>query len=137
LSAAGEKLFLSDGASYVLDEVTFGQQAPDVTFGRYPNGTGAFTFMPPTFNAVNSLTIKTSEAFEQGALRVFPNPSSGAFSLRSDFALGNLRVLNALGQPVYTEILGNATEAMIHLENLPVGIYVIQTESGARRVVKR
>ncbi|MFN0213672.1 MAG: CotH kinase family protein [Saprospiraceae bacterium] len=137
LSAGGETLILSDGASLVLDEITFGQQLPDVTFGRYLNGTGNFTFMPPTFNAVNSLTIKTLEPVGQNTLRVFPNPSSGVFALKSDVALGSFRVLNSLGLQVYSGQFGSETNALLNLENLPAGLYFIQTENATVRVLKQ
>ncbi len=137
LSAGGETLFLSDGASLVLDEITFGQQLPDVTFGRYPNGTGGFTFMPPTFNAINSLTINTSEPYSDAYLSAFPNPCSGVFRLRSNIPLGTLRVLNYLGQVAYSEDFGSETEAVLHLENLLAGLYFIQTENAVARVVKQ
>lgn len=137
LKASGESLTLSNGTSTILDEISFGQQLPDVTFGRYPNGTGSFTFMPPTFDAVNSLTIKTSEPDPSGALKVFPNPSSGIFALQSEQALGSIRVLNALGQLVYSAFLGNETQTVLTLEHLPAGIYTIQTEGAYTRVVKR
>jgi hypothetical protein len=137
LSAGGETLILSDGVSNVLDEITFGQQLPDVTFGRYPNGTGNFTFMPPTFSAVNSLTIKTSEPLEQKTLQVFPNPSTGAFSLRSEAPIGFCQVLNYLGQTVYSEAFDQENTAVLHLEKLPAGLYVIQTEHAVKRVVKQ
>lgn len=136
LSAAGETLILSDGTATVLDEITFSQQLPDVTYGRYPNGTGNFTFMPPTFNAVNSLTIKTAEPNSLANLRVYPNPSTGLFSLESDLELGSVRVLNALGQPVYTTELGSATSTLLNLGNLPSGMYSIHTANAATRVVK-
>ncbi|MBC7774556.1 MAG: lamin tail domain-containing protein, partial [Phycisphaerae bacterium] len=137
LAAGGETIILSDGVSTVLDEISFGQQLPDVTFGRYPNGTGNFTFMPPTFNAVNSLTIKASEPFLQSGLRVFPNPSTGIFSLKSDVSIGTLKVLNYLGQAVFGQAFGSATTAVLNLENLPAGLYFIQTEHAVERVVKQ
>ena len=137
LAAGGETLILSDGASKVLDEITFSQQLPDVTFGRYPNGTGNFKFMPPTFSAVNSLTIQTSEPFEQNTLQVFPNPSTGAFVVKSAQVLETLRVVNAFGQMVFSARFENETNAVLNLENLPAGIYIIQTENGVARVVKQ
>jgi hypothetical protein len=137
LSAGGETLILSDGVSNVLDEITFGQQLPDVTFGRYPNGTGNFTFMPPTFSAVNSLTIQTSEPSEQNTLQVFPNPSTGVFVVKSTQVLETLRVVNAFGQTVFSARFENETDTVLNLENLPAGIYLIQTENGAARVVKQ
>jgi hypothetical protein len=137
LAAGGEFLILSNGTSLVLDSVGFGQQAPDVTYGRYPNGTGNFTFMPPTFNAINSLTVKILEPFGEKYLRVYPNPSSGVFSLKSEYALGTLRVLNAFGQLVYVETPGSETDAVLQLEHLPAGMYLIQTDQAAARVIKR
>ncbi len=137
LAAGGEFLILSNGTSLVLDSVGFGQQAPDVTYGRYPNGTGNFTFMTPTFNAINSLTINILEPFGEKKMRVYPNPSSGVFSLKSEYPLGTLRVLNAFGQMVYVETLGAETDAVLQLEHLPAGMYLIQTDQAAARVVKR
>jgi len=137
LAAGGETLLLSNGTSIVLDSVTFGQQVPDVTFGRYPNGTGGFTFMPPTFSAVNSLTNKTYEPTGQTSLQVFPNPSSGVFSLKSDAALGALRVSNAFGQTVFATDFGSQMEGFLNLEHLPAGLYFIQSEKALVRVVKR
>jgi len=134
LAAGGETLILSNGTSIVLDSVTFGQQLPDVTFGRYPNGTGGFTFMPPTFSAVNSLTNKTSEPIGQTSLQVFPNPSFGLFSLKSDAALGALRVSNAFGQTVFATDFESQTEGFLNLENLPPGLYIIQTANAVVRV---
>jgi len=137
LAAGGETILLSNGTSTVLDEISFGQQLPDVTYGRYPNGTGSFTFLPPTFNATNSLTINSKEPFKQSTLQVFPNPSTGWFQLQSEEPMGVLRVLNALGQPVYSENFEQAMSTTLRLENLPAGLYFIQTEKALVRVVKR
>ena len=46
LSATGEFVMLSDGATVVHDSISFGAQQADVSFGRYPNGTGGFVTMP-------------------------------------------------------------------------------------------
>lgn len=53
LSAGGEAVVLSDPTLAVVDVVTFGAQAADTSYGRLPNGTGEFTRMAPSFNAVN------------------------------------------------------------------------------------
>ncbi|TAL67086.1 MAG: PKD domain-containing protein [Bacteroidetes bacterium] len=48
LSRDGEGAFLYDSdlnGNKLLDSVTFGAQLDDVSWGRYPNGTGAFRFM--------------------------------------------------------------------------------------------
>jgi hypothetical protein len=49
LSSSGETILLSDAGLNILDEVSFGQQYADTTTGRFPNGTGEFVLMNPTF----------------------------------------------------------------------------------------
>ncbi|MCC7467061.1 MAG: CotH kinase family protein [Saprospiraceae bacterium] len=136
LAAGGETLILSNGTSTVLDEITFGQQLPDITFGRYPNGTGNFTFMPPTFNAENSLTIGTSEPGNSTAVRLSPNPNQGSFRLESEHALGLVRIFNVWGQPVHSQMT-NGLSISLYLESLPAGVYWVKTEHGQVRFIKQ
>jgi hypothetical protein len=53
LNSDGDSLYLMSGAT-VLDSVTFGTQAPDVSIGRIPNGTGAFQANTPTIGTTNA-----------------------------------------------------------------------------------
>jgi hypothetical protein len=53
ISAAGEAIYLADAAANVVDGITFGVQTTDISFGRYPNGTGPFRTMYPTFAGPN------------------------------------------------------------------------------------
>ncbi|MCP4353578.1 MAG: hypothetical protein GY795_49645 [Desulfobacterales bacterium] len=53
LSASGETLLLVNPDQTVADEITFGEQASDISTGRYPDGTGSFIAMNPTFAAAN------------------------------------------------------------------------------------
>ena len=46
LDADGEDVYLFDGA-VIIDQVTFPDLAADLSFGRYPNGTGDWGFMAP------------------------------------------------------------------------------------------
>jgi hypothetical protein len=137
LSGDGETVMLTDGASLVLDSVAFGQQLPDVTFGRYPNGTGSFTFMPPTFNAVNSIGVSTSEPNAAEKIRLYPNPVAGWLNIRSEAAIGLLRVSDILGQTVFLQDFGAAATAEVSFGHLPPGAYFVQTRYGAVRIVKQ
>ena len=56
LSKSGESLLLSDATLAIVDEISFDQQITDTTYGRFPNGTGEFMFMPPTFGTENDTT---------------------------------------------------------------------------------
>jgi hypothetical protein len=71
LSKSGEEIILSNPDTTLIDSIQFGQQFTDTTFGRYPNGTGDFQFMPPTFGAENqvfSLHLNIDlKAFLEGA----------------------------------------------------------------------
>ena len=137
IAAAGESVILSDGADFVLDEVTFGAQMPDVSYGRYPNGTGNFTLMPTTFYALNSLTVATHTPTQAARLQVFPNPNQGAFGLVSNRALGEVRVVNALGQPVLAQDFGRETQAFFSLEQQAAGLYFLQASGTTIRLLKQ
>lgn len=133
LGVAGDKIIFSDGGDVVLDSIYFGQQLPDISFGRYPNGTGAFTFMPPTFNAVNVLTIKTSEPHVFSAVQVFPNPVRDGVAIRSDDILGNILLTNTQGKIMATLSADDHNEAYIRLDQLPTGVYFLTITNGTRK----
>lgn len=137
LSADGETVMLSNGASLVLDSVSFGQQLPDLTFGRYPNGTGNFTYMPPTFNAVNSTSVSAAEPYDLLHIQVYPNPVSDRLSVRSDVPIGALRITDLLGRAVYFQDFGDQTSASFSLAILPAGAYFLRTNHAAIRLVKQ
>lgn len=80
LSADGEIIVFSDSYLNLLDEISFGPQKADTSTGRFPNGTGDFIEMLPTFGAENTNiltivenTVSTVFELEQN----YPNPFSG------------------------------------------------------------
>lgn len=75
LGAAGETLILSNTNGAILDSVTYPVMTADVSYERFPNGTGAFTLMTPTFNAIN-LTTAIEDGTNTQTLRVYPNPTN-------------------------------------------------------------
>ncbi len=56
LSKSGEAIVLSDSSLILIDSVVFGAQVTDSSWGRCPDGSGAFTRMAPTF-AVSNCTV--------------------------------------------------------------------------------
>lgn len=54
LNAAGESIFLKQTEHGIVDQVNFGTQFSDISYGRFPNGSGSFHFMAPTFAAENA-----------------------------------------------------------------------------------
>jgi hypothetical protein len=78
LSADGESIILSDANLNPIDEIEFEVQQADISFGRFPNGTGSFGLMSPTFAAQNVEGITSViDAVEQiSDVNMYPNPFS-------------------------------------------------------------
>jgi hypothetical protein len=58
---------------------------------------------------------------------VYPNPSSGNFTLRSDSEIGNVEVRNALGALVYKTVV-TGTSVEINLSSEAAGIYYLNAQ---------
>jgi hypothetical protein len=54
LSSSGEKVVLSYPDSTIIDEVAFPAQTNELSYSRFPNGTGPFRWQIPTFEKSNS-----------------------------------------------------------------------------------
>jgi len=76
LSKSGEEIMLSNFDGVVLDSIPFGEQFADTSFGRYPNGTGDFVLMPPTFGLENQMYTLVSEIDYANNIKVYPNPAT-------------------------------------------------------------
>lgn len=129
LSASGEFVMLSNGASVVHDSISFGPQQSDISFGRFPNGTGGFTAMPTTFGKTNSLTNGTDDALGAGlSLRIFPNPATAELMLRSnEAALSDVSVYDLSGRVFYQQIFDTATaEHRLGVADWPSGTYFVR-----------
>ncbi len=74
---------------------------------------------------------------EGNALRVYPNPSTGALHVDADGNLSSAKVtlMDAMGRVVYSGDF--AGQAIINTANFSEGIYTVQVDSGNRLMVKR
>ena len=127
-------IVLHDNGLNLIDEVSFGIQKPDTTTGRFPNGTGEFTEMLPTFGMENSniLTILddgTIANFE--LLQNFPNPFNDytniVFNLEENSNV-ELEIYNIYGHRIsslFSGILVAGEHSFVwNVENNPGGIYL-------------
>jgi len=71
LSSAGETLMLSYDNGVVIDEVTFGQQTPNISYARIPNGGTIFIQTQPTFNAANIIPENIEVSFQDLTINEF------------------------------------------------------------------
>lgn len=135
LRKAGEFLMLSNGAGLVYDSLSFGAQTTDVSFGRYPNGTGAFTFMPTTFAAANSLVSAVATPATPERLAIFPNPATQTAQIKGSAPLGYLHLFDAGGRMVLHQQTLRAQQTQIDLTDLSPGVYWLRTAGGGGRLV--
>lgn len=126
LKVDGEFIMLSNGAGGVIDSLTFGQQVADKSFGRFPNGTGVFTSMPRTFNAVNSLVSGANEPGTETSFRIFPNPVTGILMVESDFPPGLIRVFDMFGRQILATEATDSGITRLDLTGFPPGIYCLK-----------
>jgi len=150
ISASGEALYLVSPDTGIVDEVTFGAQTADISTGRYPNGTGDFIQMSPTYAATNingitgvkneNNTNPTKYALKPN----YPNPFNPSttieFSLpKSEFV--TLKIYNLLGQEVTTLVSDNLAPGVYKYTweagSLASGVYMYNIQAGAYQQVRK
>lgn len=137
LSASGETLLLSNPSLEVVDQITFPTQTTDISYGRYPNGTGGFQTMSPTFNAEN--TNATGIADVAGAelsIRAFPNPSNGSFFIEIQDATNEqhaVSIFDIRGKAVYQNSMLNSLS--VRTDDWQSGMYLVRVDGSVLRMV--
>jgi len=105
LSASAEGVFLSNPSGEVIDLVTYENQESDLSFARFPNGTGPFQSMNPTFNAENEIVSSVPESLQtQMDFLIYPNPVEGTLNVKFDNNIEKpllLELFNQSGQVVF------------------------------------
>ncbi len=126
LNAGGEYLALVafDGVT-IFDEITFGEQSSDISFGRFPDGGDTWIFMQPTPIAANVTLSIDGECSAELVLQNYPNPfttqTSISFNLTTEHTESTeLIIYNIKGQKVRTlecfnSFEAKATESLSHI----------------------
>ncbi|WP_298221584.1 CotH kinase family protein [Flavobacterium sp.] len=136
LSASGESVFLSKADGTLVDSVTFDAQAANISYARNPNGTGSFVNQEPTFNANNQTLSVAEVSFENNAIAVYPNPTSGNLHIISALALGTVEIYNLVGQKVFTQNEAS-NQLSINVAPLPSGTYLLKCHNQGKVSVSR
>jgi hypothetical protein len=85
----------------VVDKVVFGAQTTDVSYARFPNGTGEFVAKAPTFNMSNGLGSSTIDLATALGIKIYPNPTQDFLTLEIKEGEDlEVDIFNALGQKV-------------------------------------
>lgn len=108
LSAQGQTVLLLDGTT-ILDSVTYGPQAPDLSIGRIVNGTGGWQANVPTPGAANTAQpLATQDSLHINEWMAQPSYGDDWFELHNSaatpVAIGNMYLSDTPGTPRITRI---------------------------------
>jgi hypothetical protein len=133
LSANGELVILSDSMQNTIDSVSFGAQVTDVSYARFPNGTGNFILQAPTFNFENSpnSTFKIKKTFD---FNIFPNPSSDFLNVEilETNSTDLFQIFDANGKIIHSENVVNAN-FQVDLSIFKNGLYLLKYGNSVRQ----
>ena len=151
LSGSGEIIYLSNKDTIIIEEISYSEQTADLSTGRYPNGTGSFIQMKPTFGVenVDGITSIENQQLEMprnySLAQNYPNPFNPStiinFSI-PESGLVALKVFNILGQEVAElvnevksagnyEVQFNTTSPQTIGRQLSSGIYIYRLQVGS------
>ena len=136
LSAGGETIILTDADIALIDSITYVEQEADISHGRFPNGTGAFRDMNPTFNAENDGDIVSTRypTLVGAELTLFPNPTAGMLNVSLEQAYSDdlrLRLYGTDGRLLReTTLSRGGISLQLDASGLPDGLYLLSVADG-------
>lgn len=125
MNKQADTLYLSRNGS-ILDSVTFANQQADTSYGRYPNGTGAFIQMNTTYNGENNnfplSTVSTQLAYD---FQVSPIPANTFFIVECP---GNrdIQIYNTSGQLMFHSSVSD--ELKVDCSKWASGVYFLHID---------
>ena len=126
-------LILSNIFGSILDSISFTNQTEDVTFGRYPNGTGSFIKMNPTYKSVNNnFPLEVITQPKKINWKLYPNPAQNEFVIETE-KKQSLIVYDILGKKQLTTTVDQKIN--INTSQWHQGIYFVKCGSEVKKLV--
>jgi hypothetical protein len=125
LSNNGEKIVLSNSLGEIIDFITFPTQSTNVAYARIPNGTGTFTYNPPSFNYNNDFaSIGQNNQFQ---FKFYPNPFKSQLNIFLDNdKKTNVFIYDIHGKIIKEQIIESGkNEMMLNFSYLKNGMYLV------------
>jgi hypothetical protein len=121
-----------------------------LTFTATANQTGVartatvtITFLDSKFASItltivqDAITTGIAESTKQESL-IYPNPSNGKFTIRSNNAISEVEIYNITGERVFTDFnFSNRGSKSVDLSNFPKGIYLMKIYIGTKITTKK
>lgn len=133
ISASGETLYLANAESNIIDSVSFDTQEADISYGRYPNGTGEFTTMSPTFGKENVSTITNVEIMNDYGISVYPNPTNEFVNIPTKYMNQKVEIRDLNGKLIMT----SKDKTKINVSHLETGVYLLSSGNYTAKFVKK
>lgn len=141
LSGDGEYVHLYNKDTVTLDFLKFGAQLPDVSVGRFENGTGEFRCLIPTMNETNLLStvdVEEYDANKEIQFSVYPVPATDYINIQlTDQGNGTAHIFSAIGSHVASYTYQGDGPHYIDLSGYKKGVYLIKIGTAAKRIVVR
>jgi hypothetical protein len=123
------------------NDYTFNYADPTIDFVWAKYGSASFDFAyhgPNRGYALNkTFTTLGIEDFTLNAAVVYPNPSNGAFTIKTKTALDKIEVYSQTGAFVKTIDVKATSETEVKIEGLATGIYLIQLQNATEKSWKK
>ncbi|MBI3134681.1 MAG: CotH kinase family protein [Bacteroidetes bacterium] len=136
LAASGEAVILSDTALQSIDQILFSDLGADITFGRYPNGTGPFMELYPSYNALNSQVVSIDQSNQElnTDFTVYPNPATDFITIATDFTEPKTYVIyNSAGTLLVSDWITEKTT--IPVSSLSSGVYFVRIGDKTKKLI--
>jgi hypothetical protein len=123
MNKLGDTVLLSLGNNTLLDSTTFGAQMSNVSWGRFPNGTGSFQPMNTSFNTYNNNWPLQVTQVTSHPIHVYPNPTTNTLNIICQ-GEQTMRVFDGVGRQIWQQnIKGNTA---LNTSQWPNGLYWLQ-----------
>ncbi|MDF1571936.1 MAG: CotH kinase family protein [Bacteroidales bacterium] len=138
-------LHITGNDTTILDHIVYGEQYNNVTYGRYPDGSEHFKFMPVNTPWMSNFwepleTISVEDGTARVFLKVYPNPSGGRFFVSLEGVQGEdavVSVYSISGMKVYEQPHLLQERIEVSLDGRPAGMYLLEIQVNGRRYVER
>lgn len=140
LSGSGEAVVLSYGdEASIIDSISFGVQTTDVSYARFPNGTGPFVSRFATFNVNNTYPVSVDDNLSSTTFTLYPNPTEDRCMItlekQGTYAV---RIVGIDGKVLRGETIQFSGQAIpLAIQGLSAGMYFVQVKLETQTVVKK
>lgn len=135
LDGSGEEVYLAYDQNTIIDSVSFDQQYPLVSYGRFPNGTGDFISMLPTYNMENQ---NSDTPILSEVLYLYPNPSQNFVNIKTSLiAPFDLDILSLDGKVIKTLEFNSSELINLSTEYISSGVYLVHLYNETSSISKK